>query len=68
MDEGSPRPPQYSLKLLLLLPVAVGGIVWLYTAGLSSESLFFLLGVPVLMLAWFGLCRLASHFLAEFFD
>lgn len=68
MDETPVKPPQFSLRALLLAPLVIGVLVWLYSTGLPADLLFFLLGVPVLMFLWLGLCRIASHFLSEFFD
>ena len=62
------KPPQYSLKWLLALPVAVGTVSLLYASGIASELLFLLLAVPVIIAVWLLFCRLATHFLSDLID
>ena len=68
MEEQPKKSPQFGLKHLLLVPVAAGVIAWLYTAGLAAELLFMLLAVPLILILWLVMCRVASHFLSDLLD
>jgi hypothetical protein len=68
MNDQPRKPLQFGLKWLFLLPAAAGIVIALYTAGLPADVLFFLLAVPAILLLWLALSRLASRFLADWFD
>ena len=68
MTEPPTKPWQFSLKWLFLLPLAVGLLIVLYSAGLPSELLFLLLGCPILVACWLALSRLIARVMSDFID
>ena len=59
---------QFGLRQLFLLPLAVGLLIVLYSAGLPAELLFLLVGCPILIACWLALSRFVARFLSEYID
>jgi hypothetical protein len=65
MEEPAPKPPQFGLKWLFVLPALAGALIAVYSAGLASEVLFWLLACPILIALWVGFSRLVARLFSE---
>jgi hypothetical protein len=68
MQKQRLKPFQFGLKWLFGVPLAVGLLIVLYSAGLPSEVLFVLLACPALVALWVVLSRFVARLVTDLFD